>query len=152
MQRDKADYQGWSEQLEKLNNTKPKSAQRGEVWRYYVGVNVGNEIGKGRQGDYSRTGIILCNSLKNGLLLVAPITTKYSWFTSLNGLQLKNYEGRDARVLLDQIQLIDRRRLSNIKKRKSGKGLAYSRKFVKKLLKMYQRLFVHIKKSTFTSE
>jgi len=41
------DYQGWSQKSAKLNGIgNPKSAQIGEVWRYYVGVNVGNEISK----------------------------------------------------------------------------------------------------------
>jgi len=106
-----------------------------------VGVNVGNELSKGKLGNYSRTCIILHNSLKNGLLLVAPITTKYSRFTSLNGMKIKNYGDMDARILLDQIQLVDGRRLMDIKKTKQEKSIVYSINFVKKILGLYYQLF-----------
>jgi len=84
---------------------------------------------------------VLDNRLKNGLLLIAPVSTQYSWFTSLNGLKLKNYEQKKAWVLTDQIQLIDRRRLINKKLDGQGKRIKYGSNFVKKVIEIYKTLF-----------
>ncbi len=47
----------------------------------------------------------------------------------------------DARILLDQIQLVDGRRLMDIKKTKQEKSIVYSINFVKKILGLYYQLF-----------
>lgn len=75
---------------------KTPHVELGEVWWYYVGINVGNEIGKGYdankglKGSFKRTAIIL-KELPNRLILIAPITTKENWFAQTNGIKLLNY-------------------------------------------------------------
>jgi hypothetical protein len=71
MVRTKIDYEERLKVLALLNKKKATpTVQLGEVWRYYVGINVGNEIGKGYnaekglEGSFKRTGIIL-NELSN---------------------------------------------------------------------------------------
>lgn len=82
MARTTTDYEQRSIQLQKLNNKKTTpSVELGEVWRFNVGINVGNEISKwyneekGLKGSFKRTGIVL-GELSNRLILIAPITTK----------------------------------------------------------------------------
>jgi len=75
--RKEEDYNQWNFEKQKLNqHKKGQNVQVGEVRWYYCGVNVGNEIGKGRAGGFRRPCLILKNNLQNGLVLIAPLTTK----------------------------------------------------------------------------
>lgn len=109
------DYDQWHIKKQKLNHVAEKrlpNVQVGQVWWYYCGVNVWNEIGKGVKGRFSRPCLILKTNLRNDLVLVAPISTKINQYNKWNTIKLHNY-GRDARVVCNQVCLIDRRRFTN---------------------------------------
>ncbi len=83
MKRTANDYDNWNKKKQRLNSLEEcPDIQVGEIWWYYVGVNVGNEIGKGQIGDYKRVCLVLKNNLQNGLILIAPLSTKLNFFSA----------------------------------------------------------------------
>ena len=157
MERTTKDYEQWSIQLQQLNNKKKTpNVELGEVRRYYVGINVGNEISKGYneekglKGSFKRTGIVL-HELSNRLVVIAPITTKQSRFSRKHGIKLKDYVC-DAWVLPDQVHLADKRRLQNaVFDKNEKKEVKYGINFVKKLLEINRSILSFKKKSTHTN-
>lgn len=133
-QRSVEDYNKRNIKKQTLNRNWTKTdAQVGEIWWYYCGVNIWNEIGKWVKGGFRRVCIILKNDLNNGLILVAPLSTKLNEYSKGNTIRLQWYD-RKAWVLINQITLIDHKRFME---RLSFK---YSKKFVKKVLGFYKSI------------
>ena len=83
-----------------------------EIWRYYEGINIGNEISKDE--NMKRPCCILQNNTGNGLLLVAPITSKYHSWLKKYLVPIKNYKRYwliESWVILNQIKFISPKRL-----------------------------------------
>ena len=83
-----------------------------EFWRYYEGMNIWNEISKDE--EFKRASIILNNNLWNDLVLIAPLTTKYHISQKDYYVEISNYKKywiRPWNAVLNQIKLIDKRRL-----------------------------------------
>ena len=94
--------------------TPTNSIEIGQFWRYYEGINVWNEISKDNQ--FKRVCLILNNNLWNGLVLVAPITTKHhkhleKFYVEINDFE--NYWLKTPRIILNQIKMIDKKRVSH---------------------------------------
>lgn len=128
MERTRQDYDNWNDKKKTLNTLKSSvDIQVGEVWRYYCGVNIGHEIGKGINGDFQRVCLVLKTNLKNDLILIAPLSTKVNKFSRGNTIKLKNYDV-DAWVIANQVCLIDRNRFSE------RRPIKYNKNFIKKVL------------------
>jgi mRNA-degrading endonuclease toxin of MazEF toxin-antitoxin module len=107
----------WNEQKKNIEFWKSTiiDARVWEFWWYWEGVNVWNEISK--DGLFKRVCLILENNLENWLYLVAPITTKYhhrmrAWYVPIDNR--KKYSLKKSYIILNQIKLIDKRRISHI--------------------------------------
>jgi len=104
----------WNENKKQIEfqNNKKHTARVGEFWRYREWMNVWNEISK--DGKFKRVCLILHNNLGNWLLLVAPITTKYhkrmeKYYIKID--RYEKYELKECRIIINQIKLIDTKRL-----------------------------------------
>ena len=53
------------------------SIRVGQLWRYYEGINIGNEQSKGKSSDFKRVGVIIGKQVVNKTIYIAPITTQY---------------------------------------------------------------------------
>lgn len=88
------------------------------IWdyrRYREWVNIWNEISK--DWRFMRVCLVLETRVGNWLLLVAPITTKYHNRMNKYYVTICNYQKfwlRESRVIINQIKLIDRKRLVNM--------------------------------------
>ena len=79
--------------------------KRGEVYWVNLDPALGTEINK------TRPALIVSPDDLNAILprvIIAPLTSKGQ---SLGCRPLVNFEGRQARILLDQIRVVDKRRL-----------------------------------------
>lgn len=77
-----------------------------DIWWISFGENIGFEI-NGKSHDFSRPGIVY-KKLSRQIFLVIPTTTQPkngSWYVSLH------HDGMDMRACLQQIRVIDYRRL-----------------------------------------
>jgi len=81
--------------------------KRGEVYRVNLDPTVGSEIKKNRPAL-----IVSPDELNEALprVIIAPLTSKGQ---SLGCRPEINFQGRFARILLDQIRSVDKRRLSS---------------------------------------
>ena len=64
-----------------------------------------------------RIGVILENDMWNGLLLIAPMTTKYNLKMKKYYIPMKNYtkyELKESWIICNQIKLIDKKRLIHL--------------------------------------
>lgn len=106
----------------------------GQLWRYYEGMNIGHEISKDHK--HLRVCVVLNNKLWNWLLLVAPITTKIrkvlQWKTTILVDNPKKYNLKNCEIILNQVKLIDRKRLNHKLSQKK-----MSLWFVRKILHRY---------------
>lgn len=124
-------YDAWNEcKKEVAIYGEPQNVQVGQVWRYYNGVNIGSELSK--DGQFTRPCLVLKTKCWNGLVLVAPITTKYKQYKANYLIPLKNY-GRESYLIINQVQFIDKRRFANINRTKRR----YMDSFVQKVLLEY---------------
>jgi len=117
MQKTPEVFDARNEQKKKIEflATQSSNGRIGEFWRYREGVNIGNEISK--DGKFMRVCFVLQNDLGNGLLLVAPITTKHHAWMADKYVEIhspEKYGLKPCRVLLNQIKLIDTKRLINL--------------------------------------
>lgn len=99
-------------EVEFVLSKKKLQARIGEFWRYREWVNIGNEISK--DGRFMRVCLILQNDLGNGLLLVAPITTKYHKRMEKYYIKVNNYQKywlKECWIVLNQVKTIDTKRL-----------------------------------------
>jgi len=100
----------WISLKQKLHyqSPKPPLVKEQDLWWVSLGENVGSEI-NGKSDLFSRPALVM-KKLSNTLFLVAPTTTKLrqgSWY-----VQIK-FADRVTNVCLQQIRVIDYRRLSN---------------------------------------
>lgn len=124
-------YNSWNECKKKIAfHKKPKNVHVWELWRFYNGMNIGSEVSKG--GQFRRTCLVLKTNCWNGLVLIAPISTKFSKYNATHLISLKGY-GREAYLILNQIQLVDRKRFVHIRNGRKR----YNDSFVHKVLLDY---------------
>ena len=96
-----------------------------EFWRYYEGMNIWNEISKDK--FFKRPCIILKTNLWNGLVLVAPITSKFhrtqaNYYVSI---EESIWLAKKSNAIINQIKPIDIRRFDGIMTKASkSKNLA----------------------------
>jgi mRNA-degrading endonuclease toxin of MazEF toxin-antitoxin module len=83
-----------------------------EVWWASLGLNIGSE--QDGRGDTFERPVLILTRLSNNTFYVAPLSTKCKHIVFHKELQHDNVKGF---VLLDQIKVIDKKRL----KRKIGK-------------------------------
>lgn len=139
------DFDEWNEKKKLIHQRKAPDAIVWEEWRYYVGVNVWNEIGKGMKGNFVRPWIILANDLWWWLVLIAPLTTQFAKNNSRYSFQLHTTQNKKQQwVLLNQIRTIDKKRLSDRRRKR------YSLRFVKKIIYLYHHIL--LKKSAHTTK
>lgn len=110
-------FDQWNEQKKRIEfETKNTiDARVGEFWRYWEGINVGNEISK--DGFFKRVCLILENDMGNWLYLIAPLTTKYNyqmkdWYVPVH--KRRKYSLKQSSIVMNQIKLIDAKRISHI--------------------------------------
>jgi mRNA-degrading endonuclease toxin of MazEF toxin-antitoxin module len=119
-------FDQWNEQKKRIEfgvRTIEKIADIWEFWWYSEGINVGNEISK--DGFFKRTCLILQNQLWNWLYLIAPLTTKYHYWMKDQYFPIENCEKKWLKkswILLNQIKLIDWKRLCHTVKNKRHHG------------------------------
>ena len=92
-----------------------KSARVWEIWRYYEWINIGNEISKGWL--FVRPCVVVHTKVWNGLIMIFPLTTKYHdrmkrWYFEIHNYK-RFWKLKKSWIILNQVQLIDRKRLSN---------------------------------------
>ena len=108
-----------------------------QLWRCFEGMNVWHEISK--DGKNLRVYLILNNDLWNDLLLVAPITTKIKkHLHNIYTLTIRDPETHNLKpcdIILNQIKLIDKKRLSH---KLSQKKMPLW--FIRKVIYMYHNL------------
>ena len=83
-----------------------------EVWWYYVGLNIGQEISK--TAPYRRPCIILKIMPRSSLVLVVPLSTKLYTQRSESSIEIKNpkkYGLKPSWVLIHHTKSIDKLRL-----------------------------------------
>ena len=105
------DFQNWHRIKKELHETDKSKLffNEREVWWCHLGVNIGYEQ-DGRGNDYQRPVVIL-KQFNLDVCVVVPLTTtdKTGKFYFPIGL----IDGREAKAVLSQIRLIDRKRLTN---------------------------------------
>ncbi len=103
----------WNENKKILDIKEFKNIKcdRGEIWICKIGENIGNEISK--DNPFIRP-ILIINSFLNGdLILMFPLTTKYSKTYSQFLFKIDKEIGLryDSYIMLNQIRAISKRRL-----------------------------------------
>ena len=101
------DFNGWNDVKIETNAEEPRRYTVREVWWCRLGVNVGTEQ-DGKSQEYSRPCLILRGFGPDGCLFV-PLTTS-SREHALR-IAIGEVEGKEARVNLSQMRVIDTRRL-----------------------------------------
>lgn len=95
-----------------------------QVWRYYVWVNIWQEISKNI--PYERPCLIFRKIVSSSLLMILPLSTKLHtrWQeTSIQVNKPHRFWLKQSWILLHQIQIIDKKRLQNkFEGRTFGKG------------------------------
>ena len=83
-----------------------------EFWRYYEGMNVGNEISK--DWKHMRACLILKTNTWNELVLICPLTsarTKWRYFVEINQ---ESWLPKASCGVINQIKFIDKKRLAGL--------------------------------------
>ena len=109
------DFDGWNTLKCKLNkrlisddrNKVNIMAKSRELWWCHVGINIGSEE-DGKHLEYERPVVIL-NKLSPNTYIVAPTTSKFK--NQKYRVIAKSTNGKFSYALLDQIKVIDARRL-----------------------------------------
>lgn len=120
-----------------------RDRRKGEFWRYFEGMNIGNEISKNKK--FVRVCFIIENNLGNWLFLVIPLTTKYHKRMEKYYIKLENYADyglKECRMILNQMKLIDWKRLSD--KASLHRPLIW---LTKKVKYSYRKLILNNKKT-----
>ena len=100
-------------EIEFSDRQKINSIEIWQFWRYYEGMNIGNEISKDL--PFKRVWLVLNNNIWNDLISIAPITTKYHKSQSKYYVEIDNYEKykiKKWRAIINQIKLIDKKRFA----------------------------------------
>lgn len=139
MKKTPEEFRNWIEkkiEIEFLDNV--NDVKNGQFWRYYEGMNIWNEISK--DNLFKRVCLVLNNNLGNGLILVAPITTKHHKRMEKYYIEVQDYQKywlKNPRLILNQIKMVDKKRfVGKISEIRIGKW------FVKKVLHEYVSLIL----------
>ena len=114
MKKTAEEFRNWIEkkiEIEFLEDQE-NSIEVGQFWWYYEGMNIGNEISKDK--FFKRVWLVLNNNLWNGLVLIAPITTKYHKRMEKYYIHILWYEKywlKNPRIIINQIKTVDKKRL-----------------------------------------
>lgn len=105
------DFQKWHQIKKELHETDKGELffNEREVWWCHLGVNIGFEQ-DGRGEDYQRPVVIL-KQFNLDVCVIVPLTTTDK--TGKFYFPLGFIDGREAKAVLSQIRLIDRKRLTN---------------------------------------
>jgi len=104
------DFDRWNNKKKDIHNKqRPLDYNEREIWWCKLGVNVGDEQ-DGTNAEFERPVLILKGVSRNTCYVV-PLTTsaqehKYR-------ISIGDVDGREAKVIISQIRLIDTRRLVN---------------------------------------
>lgn len=130
------EYISWSKKKQRVNEkSKRKPVRVGEVRRYYVGINIWNELSK--WNDFMRPWIVLKNDYEGGFAFIAPISTKQSSVNKWRLMPLKKFP-KKARLVLNQCKIMDKKRFVEVHK----SWTKYSHNFVAKVLGTYTSLIL----------
>jgi len=104
----KKDFDKWNEKKKQLDNREdaPFYHER-EIWWCSLGVNIGFE--QDGSGEEHRRPALVLKGLSRETCLIIPLTTALSNHLMRPSVGL--VEGKEARVLLSQIRVIDSKRL-----------------------------------------
>lgn len=114
MQKTPEKYDLWNEKSKALefSDTEIYECRVGQVLRYYEGMNIGNEISKDE--NFKRPCLILHKRLYNGLVMIAPITSKYHHWLDRFLIPIANYQVfwlKESWIIINQVKLISPKRL-----------------------------------------
>ena len=86
-----------------------------QIWWYYVWVNIWQEISKSE--PHQRQCLVFREIKDSSLLLIIPLSTKLHKKRKTTSFEIKNWSKfglkRTSRLLLHQIQVVDKKRLQN---------------------------------------
>jgi mRNA-degrading endonuclease toxin of MazEF toxin-antitoxin module len=114
MQKTPETFNEWNNKAQEIEFLQTNESES-RVWQvlwYYEGINIGNEISK--DGNMKRPCIILHKQWHTGLVLIAPITSKYHNWMQKYLIPVQNYEKyglRESWIVMNQIRLISPKRL-----------------------------------------
>ena len=105
----KKDYEKWHRQKTAIDHSQAPRVfyHEREMWWCTLGVNIGFE--QDGSGEEYRRPVLILRGLSNETCFVAPLTTATSNHELRPSIGL--VEGKEARVLLSQIRVIDTKRL-----------------------------------------
>ena len=83
--------------------------KRGEIWMSYIGINIGSEQ-NGSMQNFTRPVLIL-NKLNADLLIGLPLTTKTGNPKFRFPLENITFLKKESFVMLDQVRILDKKRL-----------------------------------------
>jgi mRNA-degrading endonuclease toxin of MazEF toxin-antitoxin module len=95
------------EVVDKNNKVKLLAKSR-ELWWCHVGLNIGSEE-DGKNDEFQRP-VIIINRLSSTTYLVAPTTSKFK--ENIFRLKMTTIDGKFSYALIDQIKVIDVRRMN----------------------------------------
>jgi mRNA-degrading endonuclease toxin of MazEF toxin-antitoxin module len=106
----KKDFDSWNTKKKEINsNSSNRFYHQREVWWCSLGVNVGYEQ-DGKDHDFQRPVLIL-KGLSKETCLIAPFTTSRK--NHIYRILIGTVTGKESRVILSQIKVIDTKRLIN---------------------------------------
>ena len=100
--------------IEFFDKQNTNSVEVWQFWWYYEGMNIGNEISKDL--PFKRVCLVLNNNIWNGLVFVAPITTKSKSWSQKYHVKIENYQKywlKTPSIIINQIKIIDKKRISH---------------------------------------
>lgn len=104
------DFDSWSKQKKKIHaDGESRFYHVREIWWCKLGVNIGFEQ-DGKDGGFQRP-ILIIKGLSRETCLVVPLTTSPK--KNKYRMSLGNTTGRQSKVILSQMRVIDTKRLVN---------------------------------------
>ena len=113
MKKTPEEFRNWIEKKIEIefSEEQENSIEVGQFWRYYDWMNIGNEISK--DNLFKRVCLVLNNNLWNGLVLVAPMTSKnhsrlQKFYVPIS--ESEKYNIKTSNAIINQIKLLDKKR------------------------------------------
>ena len=126
------DFDKWNNLKQEIDSsaTIDRKVYLGDVWWCNLGKNIGSEE-DGKHQDFSRP-ILILKVLSKNTYLVAPLTTSKNkhYFR----IPIGDVDGKEAKAIISQIKVIDKRRLQERIKHLSKSKMQRIKKSVKDIL------------------